>query len=127
MLEGVRALSYELRDWYLSDIWGSWVATGSVYNNPKFPDGNRVRTSEVLSITPRDMDMVVATKNSTYVCKYSECLDNGLGFLSDTHLVPVSDADGVRQRMLSHISERLSTEEKRKSLRPVPQCSPVTD
>lgn len=111
MLEGVYTLNYELRDWYLFDIWGSWVAKGSVYNNPKFPDGNRIRTSEVVSITPRDMDMVVATKNSTYVCKYSECLDSGLGFLSDTKLVPVSDADGVRQRMLSHISDRLSTEE----------------
>lgn len=110
-------MSYELRDWYLSDIWGSWVATGSVYNNPKFPDGNRVRTSGVVSITPRDTDMVVATKNSTYVCKYSECLDSGLGFLSDTHLVPVSDADGVRQRMLSHISERLSTEEEMSTTR----------
>ena len=120
-------MNYELRDWYLSDIWGSWVAKGSVYNNPKFPDGNRIRTSEVVSITPRDMDMVVATKNSTYVCKYSECLDNGLGFLSDAKLVPVSDADGVRQRMLLHISGRLSAEEKRKRLRPVPQCSHVTD
>lgn len=127
MLEGVYTLNYELHDWYLSDIWGSWVAEGSVYNNPKFPDGNRIRTSEVVSITPRDTDMVVATKNSTYVCKYSECLDSGLGFLSDAKLVPVSDADGVRQHILSHISERLSTEEKRKSLRPVPQCSPVTD
>lgn len=112
-MEGEHMLNYELRDWYLSDIWSSWVAKGSVYNNPKFPDGTRIRTSEVVSITPRETDMVVATKNSTYVCKYIECLDSDLAFLGDTKLVPASNADGVRQRMLSYISERLSTEENR--------------
>lgn len=55
-------MDYELRGWYISDSWGSWLARGSVYGHPKFKDGQRIHTSAIVSIVPGETSMVVMTK-----------------------------------------------------------------
>lgn len=104
-------MDYELRGWYISDSWGSWLARGSVYGHPKFKDGQRIHTSAIVSIVPGETSMVVMTKNSTYVCQYDECLDSTLDFLKDTRLIQEGNADDIRQCILTYVSARLSAEE----------------
>ena len=77
----------ELHDWRLSKHCTSWVARGAVYNDHRFFDGQRIRTSVVTSITPGDVSIDVATKNSTYTCPYAECSDSTLDFVNDVALI----------------------------------------
>ena len=77
----------ELHDWRLSKHCTSWVARGAVYNDHRFFDGQRIRTSVVTSITPGDVSIDVATKNSTYTCSYAECSDSTLDFVNDVALI----------------------------------------
>lgn len=80
-------MGYELRDWRLSKYGASWVARGAVYNDHRFFDGQRIRTSVVASITPGDASIEVSTKNSAYICPYAECSDSTLDFVNDVALI----------------------------------------
>ena len=104
-------MGYELRDWRLSKYGASWVARGAVYNDHRFFDGQRIRTSVVASITPGDASIEVSTKNSAYICPYAECSDSTLDFVNDVALIGAADADAIRQNIQRHVSARLAMEE----------------
>lgn len=104
-------MGYALRDWRLSKYGASWVARGAVYNDHRFFDGQRIRTSVVASITPGDASIEVSTKNSAYICPYAECSDSTLDFVNDVALIGAADADAIRQNIQRHVSARLAMEE----------------
>lgn len=104
-------MGYELRDWRFSKHGTSWVAKGSVYNDHRFFNSQRIRTSAVVAITPEIDSLEVTTKNSTYICPYAECSDSTLDFVNDVALIGAADADAIRQNIQRHVSARLAREE----------------
>lgn len=54
----------KLENWKFLDCWGNEVCFGNVYGNPKFTDGQFIRTSKV---TLKDLEnKIITSLNSTY-------------------------------------------------------------
>jgi len=63
---------FELKNWYLSRHGSYRIGHGNVYGNPKFEDGERIRTSDIEGFELEDNAVLITTRKSIYKCEFSE-------------------------------------------------------
>lgn len=63
---------FELKDWYLSRHGSYRIGHGRVYGNPKFADGERIRTSDIAGFELEEDALLITTRKSIYKCEFSE-------------------------------------------------------